>query len=102
MPVFQGGETVGLVGALVLLVAHADEGRFKQGDEQREHLVARCRGAGEVAANFLPETGQGAKKGRQPAVLLVISLGDPGGVIAILLSMPRITSGSLNASVGIG
>ena len=95
VPVAQGGEPERLVRVCVLGVAHAQERRLEQPHNGCQHPLARESATRQVAGHPPPDARQGAGEVEQTVVLDLVAFAAPLGVIAVLLSAPRVAPGSL-------
>ena len=100
--VVHGGQAVGAVFARVLLVANADEGRFKQADDGRENLFARQAGQRKVVLDALADDGKRLAELDHALVLGLVADLAPPRVVPALLASTLVASGSLQVAVGVG
>jgi hypothetical protein len=100
--VAHGGETVGVVGVGVFLVADADEGGLHEADDGGEDFGARHVGEGEVVLDSLTDGGQSGAEEEHALVLGFVADLAPARVVAALLTALGIAAGGLEVSVGDG
>jgi hypothetical protein len=70
----------------VLAVAHADERPLQEADDEREHLLARQPGTGEIALDARADARQRFAEEEDAAVLGLVPLRAETRVVAVLLA----------------
>ncbi len=102
VPLAEGGEAEALVGLGVLVVADADGRLLHDPHDRRQHLLARKSALGEVRLDPLAQAGEGASEFGHAAVLGLVPVGAPIGMIDVLLAALLVAAGRLDVAAGFG
>jgi hypothetical protein len=86
MAIAQSGEPEGLVGAGILLVAHAHQGGLEQAHDGGEHLVPWQSRPPEVSLDTPAQSGQALAECDQLPILGRVAHGPPAQMVAVLLA----------------
>src|SRR5687767_7821443 len=101
VPVAQRGQTEGVVGLDVALVADAQARFLEQAHQRRQHTAARQAGGAEVGAYTPPDRRKRAREELHAIELVRVALAAPRIGVAILLALARVASRGLEVAAGI-